>query len=353
MLESQTPRIGLIGARRERQGLGPWFARRFEESGARIVAFAGRSPERLARTREDLERSLGHPVTGHVGIETMVAHCRAGGTPLDALVIASPIETHETALRIALREELHVLCEKPMIDERSHGVERARELVAAFDEQELRLWVHVQWPETLGCYDTLHPVVSTAPPRTFGMLLAPDSLGSGMLRDALHHPLSLLQARLPRRGARLENVRFERLDEAPWSTCEHLDVRFDFVTDEARVASHVRLTRQRTQPRPACYGFDGRFAHRAIVQPGYHQFLERYAASDDAPLHKPAEPPEHRLDLPDPMRSLVGAFVSTLCAPHASQDAATDVRTGAFECDRLSMLRTLTESYASLESDAP
>ena len=56
------PAIGIVGAGRTRQGLGPFLANWFEKCGARISGIAGRD---LARTRlaaSAMSQQLGHPV---------------------------------------------------------------------------------------------------------------------------------------------------------------------------------------------------------------------------------------------------------------------------------------------------
>ncbi|MFQ5505898.1 MAG: Gfo/Idh/MocA family oxidoreductase, partial [Planctomycetota bacterium] len=108
-----TARIGLLGPRRARQGLGPFLARFVEEAGGSLVAAAGRNAELLHASTTRLGSELGHPVRGYVGLDAMLQGESSRGGALEALVIASPIPTHEAALETALDAGLHVLCEKP------------------------------------------------------------------------------------------------------------------------------------------------------------------------------------------------------------------------------------------------
>ena len=65
------PRIGLIGARRVRQGLGPFVAQFLSELGAEIPAFLGTSASSVQAATEDLEK---HGVEG--------AHKNRDGSPI-------------------------------------------------------------------------------------------------------------------------------------------------------------------------------------------------------------------------------------------------------------------------------
>jgi hypothetical protein len=127
------------------------------------------------------------------------------------------------------------------------------------------------------------------------MLLAPAERGSDALRDALSHPLSLLQALCPDADPRLEAIRFELVRRAP----ETLRVGFAWCTPGARVACSVDLLADARAPRPAALELDGLRAERRIRLPDYAMEL-----SDGA----------RAVPLPDPLTRHLAVFAARLRA---------------------------------------
>ena len=81
-------RVAVAGVVRRRQGIGEHLARFALSHGASVSAFLGSRPESLAE---------GHEVLSKHGIDAR-GFCDLGelhaATPVDALVIASPVATH-------------------------------------------------------------------------------------------------------------------------------------------------------------------------------------------------------------------------------------------------------------------
>jgi predicted dehydrogenase len=213
----------------------------------------------------------------------------------DLLVVASPHETHEALLRLALRERVHVLCEKPLCWGAADPAASAEEVARAFLAGGLHLAVNCQWPLTLPTYRALHPGVLDRAPRTFAMRLSPRSRGDEMLPDALPHALSLLHAVLPDEDARVEDASRTLLDERGEAT----EVRFVWRAGGAAVEASVTLCTCDRPPRPASYAFDGHEARREVDLDGYRMTFVAGAT---------------RLPLPDPMRLLVDRVLATVAA---------------------------------------
>ncbi len=200
------PRVGLIGARRKRQGLGPFVARDLRAAGVEVACLLGTSPETAAAASRQLLDRHGIEPQGYVDLEQML-----GDQHLDALAILSPAETHGTYLERALSADLHVLCEKPLLWGAPQLAKRSESLVRRYAERGLLLWENCQWPYTLPAFRELHPD-STGTPRHFAMQLSPISSGAGRLGDAMPHVLSMLQALCPGTG-RIASPSFETVGE--------------------------------------------------------------------------------------------------------------------------------------------
>lgn len=318
------PRVGIVGARRVRQGLGPFVARDLVAAGAEVPCFLVTSQRSLGPARAELERCAGVSPRGYTDVERMLDL-----EALDALAILSPAETHEEYLWRAVRHGLPVLCEKPLVwGGRGDPAERAAELVRAFDTRELLLYENCQWPFALPGFERLHPGVLDAPPRRFRMELQPASHGRQALADALSHPLSLLQALLPGESPTVAAVSFH--PAGPPSADEALSVRFDYRSGDATCAVEVALTRARTLPRRAAIEIDGRSGERLVAPESYRL---SWAASDRS------------VPMDDPLTHLVADFARRLRAPDES-----DRRSRARDIEqRMALLVELAGAYTHEE----
>jgi len=268
--------VGLIGARRVRQGLGPFVARFLSELGAEVPAFLGTSARSIQAASADLER---HGVTGargYTNLSDMLAR-----EDLDALAILSPAETHEAYLEAARNAGLHVLCEKPLIWGAANLAQRTQNIAEDFSARGLLLAENCQWPEVLPTFHELYPGSVDEPLESFAMYLSPASLGAQMIGDALPHPLSLLQALDPSTHAELMDPRVSSGDPA----AEELALEFLYRTPRADVEVKIELIRSESLPRRAGLTINGRTAERRIRLEDYS--LSLVAGTRELPLEDP------------------------------------------------------------------
>lgn len=292
--DDPAPRVGLIGARRRRQGLGPFVARDLCGAGARVSAVLGTGSETVATATRELAKRYGVKARGYVDLDAMLARER-----LDALAILSPPETHEAFLEAALAAGLHVLCEKPLVWGGPRPAARAGALAEHFQARGLLLWENCQWPYTLPAFRALHPGALEGGVRAFSMRLSPDSAGAQMLVDSLPHPLSLLQTLAPGADARVEAPRFAGASPESSVRTTRLGIRFRYRAGGALVQAQVALEQSRSLPREAGYGVNGCWAQRRVRASDYAIRL-----LDGA----------REVDVPDPLGALVGGFVAELRA---------------------------------------
>lgn len=291
-------RVGVVGARRQRQGTGEYLARAFAKLGCRVDAIVGTSPATLEEARRGLRERQGLETRGYLSVPELLARERP-----DVLVIASPAEHHLPALEAALEAGCHVFCEKPLFW--SEGLERDDAGVAATTERLVALarsrgrllGVNTQWPETLDAFRTLHPRALEAALASVEMWLSPMSLGPSMVVDSAPHLLSLVHA-LAGPGE-LQQVAVEA--RTPDSL--HLAFGYRHAGGLARCALHLKQCPE--PPRPAAYAVNGARVDRAIELPGYR--LSLVAGSRRQPLE-------------DPLDRCVARFLRDLEAGAATQD---------------------------------
>lgn len=238
---------GLVGPGRRRNGLGPFLARWLEAAGIQVKAAAGRSLERSLVDCDRLAGELGHGVAAYGSLAKMLA-----AEEFDALVIASPQESHLEGIEAALAAGLHLLCEKPLVTEAEIG--RVASLVEGFVERGLVLWENCSWPETLPAMLELYPQRGSGLPRRVAMGLSPSGRGRSMVEDSLSHFLSILQALLPvNQESRVTGLEWSCRDRE----AEAVDLCFSLAGDFPGVLARFELRHCQNQPRPAWISIDG------------------------------------------------------------------------------------------------
>jgi len=249
-------RVGVLGAGRSRQGLGPFLARAFEATGAIVVAVAGRDAAGGARAASELAAALGHPVAA-------APDALALARSVDALVVAAPVGGHLAGLDAALAAGVPCLCEKPLVAvaDFAAGLQR----IADFRARGLLLAENCQWPEALPALRVLHPEALRGPVRSVTMGLSPADPGPAMVADSLSHVLSVVQAVADVPADALpSDVR--QSDPSPAASANV--VAFTLPASTGPVTVELRLQVCPTQPRPAWLAIDGQRIERRI-EPGY------------------------------------------------------------------------------------
>ncbi len=312
-------RVGLIGARRTRMGLGPFVARELRRCGAEIPCLLGTTLEGVDAASRALREEGARP-RGYTDFAAMVER-----EALDAVAILSPKETHADYLRAAREAGLHALCEKPLLAVSSDEAapERARREVEAFAARGLLLWENCQWPFTLPAYAALFPE-SDLPgrvPRSFHMRLAPTRRDGEMVEQVISHALSLLQAVCEVEEAQVEAIAFETLEP------RGSRARFDFVTTRGTVASRVDMIPREGGEASMGYGFDDHFAERC-VEPGTYALSFRRG--------------ERQVSVPDPLAEMIAAFTSALGQPRFAEEGW---HPGLGIASRLAMLDRLHDAF--------
>lgn len=308
-------RVGIVGARRVRQGLGPFVARDLTRAGAHVARVLGTTPETAAEAAREVERATGSLPAAFDAVDDFF-----DGASIDAVCVLSPAGTHGAFLERALGAGLHVLCEKPLLwTPEVEWTDRARHLEDRFAERGLVLAENAQWPRVLPSFEALFGA-STKGARELAMGLAPASLGRTMIGDALPHPLSVAQALHPSLEA-AEAVTFEH------PTAGTLRIAARLVGEGARLELSVELVGDsRRIPREAWLAVDGRRADRDIRAEDYALFLR----SED-----------RSIDLPDPLTIHVADFAHAAAEARPGEPLPPDRTLSR----RAALLHAITAAY--------
>jgi predicted dehydrogenase len=317
------PRIAVVGVRRVRTGLGCFLAKHLVAHGAAVPAFLASRRETIDAGRASLAEA-GIDAEGFVDLDELLRR-----HAIDALVIATPHETHLPWLRAAVGRGLHVLCEKPLVWGDELAIQDGEALVGEMAERGLVLFENCPWPYALPAFDRLHPGARRGAVRRLEMELAPSSSDPrAMVLDVMSHPISFLQALSPLpAGSPGHGVRDLRTVTAEPG---HVELSFAFAgpPPSEPIATFLRLVSAPAQPRPMALVVNGFRADRRVRMEDYSLRL-----ADG----------EREVPLPDPMEALVADFVR---ATAEEEPAARALRTREI-LERLFLVRQIVGSFAA------
>ena len=252
-------KVALVGARRKRNGIGHYIGNFFQRNGWQVVALLGTSVKSAASAATDLERFgiNAHPYTD---FDKMI-----GDQSPDAVVIASPSETHCDYLFKALGAGTHIFCEKPfIIDEARRAQEVLRDIFALADDQQVTIAMNSQWPFSLPYYDELCGTLDHHNIKRFDMSLFPICSGSEMIIESVPHVLSVLYCKCG--PGEIKKISIKPLKE-------RMNVHFEYQTDSNLCAVHIHLTQAALPPRDFSFGFNDRIAHRSLDLENYQIYF--------------------------------------------------------------------------------
>lgn len=290
--------VAVIGARRVRQGTGPYLALQAARAGAKVAGVLGTRPTSVRKAVEWLEEH-GLRTAAFVDHEAMLEELRP-----DVVIVASPMGTHRAWIHAALEVQAHVYCEKPLIAAPAAVALEALERSAAAN---LVLAENCQWPFVLPAFTALHPTVDLGTVSRFRMLMAPPMRGLARWHEVLSHPLSLIQAVVPG-PADLDAVVFE--ESSPDAVDSRL--RFTYRTLDRELACEVVLEDMERYPRPAEFAFDDALCRREVDEGSYAiSFVD--GSEDCTPV-----------SLPDPMEASLRAFLRRVLLARSTHSAPLD-----------------------------
>jgi hypothetical protein len=313
-------RVGIVGAGRSRNGLGPFLAQAFERFGCAVTGVAGRNAVRAESSAASLGVLLGHPVRAFADVASLC------GSGIDALVVASPQDAHLASIEAAADQGVACLCEKPICG--SSEVTRAVAVLLGFAERGTLVAENVQWPENLPVLDALHGSWRAGSSRRVELGLSPTSADPReMLEDSLPHLLSLAWAVAGlRHGDRLEWERSKLATLAHGSVV--LEARF--LAPSCTVDARLELRQHVEQPRPAWFAIDGRRADRRIGAGYAISFVGG----------------GREVQVEDPLHRLVAGFVRNCAVPASGMRDVQRASMAHAVASRLSLWhRILLESF--------
>ena len=247
--------IAIIGAGRNKNGIGHYIGKFFQKNGARVVAVLGTTPVSAKQAAQALDDNGNHP-SAYTDFRNLLEN-----KVVDAVVIASPNVTHLAYLTACIDAGVHMFCEKPLLHPDMPDLPKTLEkLLAAINKNRLILAMNSQWPFAMPDYERLCGRISPEAMASFCIHLSPLADGLEMIPDSVPHALSLMYHVLGK--GQLADLSISRGDGVMTLTgiyqARMTDCRFQ-----------IHLTRHTHQPRPFSFGWNGRMVHRRLTMEPY------------------------------------------------------------------------------------
>jgi hypothetical protein len=277
-------KIAVIGAGRNKNGIGRYIARYLHKNKADVVSVLDITSQTSAKASESLKQ-YGISAIPHIDFDVMVKECMP-----DAVVIASPTQTHYEYIMRSINKGLHVFCEKPLIwpiDE-----DKLKDIFERAEKKSVKIIMNSQWPFVIPYYEKLCGTIDRKKTKTFFIRLSPLCTGKDMIPDSMPHSLSMLYSICGDGDVSNPDIK---------STNGDMTIKFNYTAKSAICEVTAKLVQEKSQPRTLSFGFDGKIANRIIDMQSY----EIYLFHDDKRLH-----------IPDPLELSVQNFLSALESNH-------------------------------------
>lgn len=253
-IRKNTLRIAIIGAGRNRNGIGHYIARYFQQTTARVVAVMGTTPDTARKAAAALV-PYEIEAAAYSDFATMIRKEQP-----DAVVIASAMESHHEYLVKCMEAGVHVFCEKPFVwpDDTStlrdiHGLVDSVFDMAA--RQGLRIAMNSQWPFSLPCYENLCGPITPQARDSFFVRLSPMASGKKMILDSVPHALSMIYDVFGE--GKIEEMRLK-------TELQKICIGFHYLHSRGMCAVEIDLVHSPRQPRDFSYGFNRKIIHRML-----------------------------------------------------------------------------------------
>jgi predicted dehydrogenase len=249
-------KVSIIGAGRNRSGIGEYVGKYFHKNRVEVSAVLGRTEETSRKASLNLQK-YGIKSNAYTDLLEMVERERP-----DVVVVASPSSTHYDYLVRCIDLGLHVFCEKPFLTPDLDDVKgRVENILQKAREKSLTLAMNSQWPFALSYYKKICGEIEIKKSNRFSITLSPFASGREMISEAVPHALSLLYSVLGE--GKIGNLLFESPRE------EEITIKFKYVFGKKDCEVLIKLAKKEVQPREFQFGFNDRIVKRSLNLKNY------------------------------------------------------------------------------------
>lgn len=243
-------KVSIIGAGRNRNGIGKYIGKYFQKNGATVTSVLGTTEKTSHNASSDLKQ-YGIYATAYTDFNRMVEKERP-----DTIVIASPSPTHYEYLIKSIEAGLHIFCEKPFICHVNGNIQVLLENIFKIAENKnLKIAMNSQWPFSIPYYEELCGTIDSQKIESFFIGLSPVCAGKEMIIDSVPHALSILYYILG--DGEIANLDIEFHEE-------QMSIKFIYSSNKNACKVLIRLLRKERQPRDFSFGFNDKIVSRSL-----------------------------------------------------------------------------------------
>ena len=244
-------KVSIIGAGRNRNGIGEYVGKYFHKNSAEVRSVLGRTEETSRKASLNLQK-YGIISNAYTDLHEMVERERP-----DVVVIASPSSTHYDYLVKCVDLGLNIFCEKPFLNPDLDDVKaRVENILEKAKEKKLTLAMNSQWPFALKYYKKVVGEIEIKKSNRFFISLSPITSGREMISEAVPHALSLLYSVLGE--GEIGNLMFESPKE------EEITIKFKYLFGKKDCEVWINLVKGIEQPRELQFGFNDKIVKRSL-----------------------------------------------------------------------------------------
>ncbi len=252
-------KLAIIGARRNRNGIGEYIGKYFHKNGATVASVLG-TAEKTAQHASSALRKYGIHSTPYSDFYEMVESEKP-----DTAVIASPSPTHYDYLVKCIDFGLNVFCEKPFIWQGTGDIRGiTQNILERANQRNLTVAMNSQWPFSVRYYEKICGPIDSRRINKFFISTSPISLGKDMIPESVPHALSILYFVLG--DGEITNLHLEP-DE------EEIMIRFRYRSQITCCDVVINLIRKEHQPRDFFFGFNDRVVRRILDLENYEMYF--------------------------------------------------------------------------------
>ena len=249
--EMMKMRVSIIGAGRNRNGIGEYIGKYFHAFGAEVTSVLG-TTEKTSQEAAVAIRKYGIVSTPYTDFFRMVEREKP-----DTVVIASPSSTHHEYLKKCVEVGVNIFCEKPFVWQHSDDMGKTvEELLGKAREKNMTVAMNSQWVFAMKTYEEMCGRIDVNKTNRFSVHMSPFSPGKEMIPESVPHPLSLLYCSLGE--GKIRDLGFESPGE------REMCITFTYGSEKGDCDVTLTLASQKTQPRDFQFGFNGKIVSRRI-----------------------------------------------------------------------------------------
>ncbi len=276
-------KIAIVGAGRNRNGIGEYTAKYFHQNGVSVTAVMA-TTEANAKKASSALKTYGIDATAYADFDKMLKNEQP-----DCVAIASPSETHYEYILKSIAAGSHVFCEKPFIFSKENNLSaKLDNIFEAAEKKNIKIAMNSQWPFSIPFYEQVSGPVDRQKIETFFIKMSPLCFGKEMIPEAVPHALSILYAFCGE--GRVEDIEINSSEK---------DMTIELIYRAKSILCKVQivLESKREQPRDFLFGFNGQVVKRVLDMENY----DMYFCSKDK-----------KLKINDPLELSVKNFISVV-----------------------------------------